>query len=168
MDRNATLQLDSMPPGKPAFSKGPWHFGKRQYNIVVFESDPKAIAAQVPGSVRMAATKSSSRSSPCRTARISRDTPSPASSFPACSATNRCNFVHEMYLDNVPAIILGREVWGFPKTEGNPSLEVKGNTSKGELVKDGALVARSTMEYKHKDLPARTTISSMRGKSPRR
>lgn len=38
-----------------------------------------------------------------------------------------------MYLDNLPAIVVGREIWGFPKKLGKPSLEVIEDTLVGKL-----------------------------------
>jgi acetoacetate decarboxylase len=64
------------------------------------------------------------------------------------------SFVLQMYLDDLPAIALGREVWGFPKKYGNPSLKVIAETVTGELVYNGHQVALGTMEFKHEDLLA--------------
>ena len=65
-------------------------------------------------------------------------------------------YVLSMYLDNEPAVLAGREIWGFPKKIGRPSLGMD-SLSKDALI--GRLfygeleVARGTMGYRWKALP---------------
>ncbi|MFH0966636.1 MAG: acetoacetate decarboxylase, partial [Methanobacteriota archaeon] len=61
-----------------------------------------------------------------------------------------------MYLDNEPAILAGREIWGFPKKYGLPSLgvdPVSKDTLVGRLYYGELEVARGTMGYKWQALP---------------
>jgi acetoacetate decarboxylase len=59
------------------------------------------------------------------------------------------NFVAQMYLDDDPPIVAGREIWGFPKKYAHPKLEVVKDTLTGTLEYAGQLVAMGTMGYKH-------------------
>lgn len=59
------------------------------------------------------------------------------------------NFVAQMYLDDDPPIVAGREIWGFPKKYAHPKLEVVKDTLTGTLSYSGQLVAMGTMGYKH-------------------
>ena len=62
------------------------------------------------------------------------------------------NFVAQMYLDDDPPIVAGREIWGFPKKYAHPKLEVVKDTLTGTLEYAGQLVAMGTMAYKHESM----------------
>ena len=59
------------------------------------------------------------------------------------------NFVSQMYLDDDPPIVAGREIWGFPKKYAHPKLELVKDTLTGTLEYGGQRVALGTMGYKH-------------------
>jgi len=62
------------------------------------------------------------------------------------------NFVAQMYLDDDPPIVAGREIWGFPKKYAHPKLEVVKDTLTGTLDYAGQRVAMGTMAYKHENM----------------
>ena len=62
------------------------------------------------------------------------------------------SFVAQMYLDDDPPIVAGREIWGFPKKYAHPKLEVVKDTLTGTLEYAGQLVAMGTMGYKHESM----------------
>ena len=62
------------------------------------------------------------------------------------------NFVAQMYLDDDPPIVAGREIWGFPKKYAHPKLEIVKDTLTGTLEYSGQLVAMGTMAYKHESM----------------
>jgi acetoacetate decarboxylase len=70
------------------------------------------------------------------------------------------NFISQMYLDNEPPISAGREVWGFPKKYGNPTLAIAHDTLTGRLEYAGERVALGTMTYKHENLGKSTGHAS--------
>jgi acetoacetate decarboxylase len=55
-----------------------------------------------------------------------------------------------MFLDDEAPIAGGRELWGFPKKLGNPSLKVEKDTLVGTLDYGSMRVATGTMGYKHR------------------
>lgn len=57
-----------------------------------------------------------------------------------------------MYLDCHPPVVAGREIWGFPKKNGEPKLSVVHDTLTGTLEYAGQLVAMGTMGYKYQNL----------------
>jgi acetoacetate decarboxylase len=59
------------------------------------------------------------------------------------------DYLHAMYLDNFPAIAVGREVSAFPKLLGKPKLYVDSDTLVGTLDFGSLRVATATMGYKH-------------------
>lgn len=61
-------------------------------------------------------------------------------------------YSHSMYLDNLASIVAGREIWGFPKKYGFPSLYLDNDTLVGELKYNNVTIAIATMGYKYKKL----------------
>lgn len=59
------------------------------------------------------------------------------------------DYLHAMYLDNLPAIAYGREVSAYPKLLGTPKLYVDQDTVVGTLDYGSLRVATATMGYKH-------------------
>ena len=61
-------------------------------------------------------------------------------------------YSHAMYLNDGPPILGGRELWGFPKKFGQPSLAVDKDTLIGTLDYGPVRVATGTMGFKYKPL----------------
>ena len=57
----------------------------------------------------------------------------------------RGNFIHMLFLNNLAAILAGREVFGFPKKHGEPALRIDGDTLTGTLDVGQQRVATVTM-----------------------
>ncbi len=57
-------------------------------------------------------------------------------------------YVHQMYLDNFPAIAAGREIWGFPKKYAKPELTYDSDCVLGQVFFGKCEIARATMPYK--------------------
>ncbi|MDD3265902.1 MAG: acetoacetate decarboxylase [Burkholderiales bacterium] len=64
----------------------------------------------------------------------------------------RGSYSHMMFLNDVAPISAGREIWGFPKKYGNPSLDVDVDTLVGRLKYNSVDVAVGTMGYKYQTL----------------
>ena len=63
-------------------------------------------------------------------------------------------YVHSMYLNDEGPIAGGREIWGFPKKLGEPSLRNEKDTLVGTLDYGSVRVATGTMGFKHNTLDA--------------
>src|SRR6201999_1948816 len=74
--------------------------------------------------------------------------------IPARLNGEEVNFVSQMYLDDDPPIVAGREIWGFSKKYAHPKMEVVKDTLTGSLEYAGQLVAMGTMGYKHESAAA--------------
>ena len=61
----------------------------------------------------------------------------------------RGQYSHLMFVDDVASISAGREIWGFPKKYGKPSLEVDVDTLTGKLKYNQTDIAVGTMGYKY-------------------
>lgn len=73
-------------------------------------------------------------------------------------------FVLSMYLDNGPAVLAGREIWGFPKKYAYPSLKVdpiSKDALVGRLFYGELEVARGTMGYKWNAISTQETERSL-------
>lgn len=62
------------------------------------------------------------------------------------------SFRPTMFAESIPAIMIGREIWGLPKKWGQPKLAVNNGTYMGTLRFDDVLVARATMGYRYETL----------------
>jgi acetoacetate decarboxylase len=159
------LRLSSMPLASPSYPHGPYRFIDREYMIVTYESDADAIRAALPeplepdGSntvlyefIRMPDSAGFG------------DYTESGVVIPALFNGEHVNFTAQMYLDDEPPIAGGREIWGFPKKNGDPKLEIVHDTLTGTLDYAGVRVAVGTMGYKHQhllyDLEGRKACSS--------
>lgn len=147
------LRVSSMPIGSPSYPRGPYRFIDREYLIITYESDPDAIGAALPepmvpdGSntvlyefIRMPDSAGFG------------DYTESGVVIPALLNGEHVNFTAQMYLDDEPPIAGGREIWGFPKKNGNPKLGIVHDTLTGILEYAGVQVAVGTMSYKHEHL----------------
>ena len=150
MNKDEILSLAGMPPGNPSYPFGPYRFVARQYFNIVYETDPAAIRAMVPEPLE-----------PDGSGTVVYewiDMPD-SSGFGAyqesgivipCTLDGKAvNYTAMMFLNIEPPITAGREIWGFPKRWGEPSLRVEKDTLTGTLSYAGQRVAMGTMVYKH-------------------
>lgn len=153
MNAQDILQLPSMPMASPSYPKGPYRFVDREYLIITYKSDSKAIRAALPeplepdGSdtvlfefIRMPDSAGFG------------DYTESGIVIPALYRGEPVNFTAQMYLDDEPPIAGGREIWGFPKKHALPKLGVAHDTLTGTLEYAGVQVAVGTMGYKHQHL----------------
>ncbi|KJF93675.1 acetoacetate decarboxylase [Photobacterium angustum] len=70
-------------------------------------------------------------------------------------------YSHLMFVDDVASIVAGREVWGFPKKYGFPSLDVDVDTLTGRLKYNQTEVAIGTMGYKYYEGDIAATKSAL-------
>ena len=153
MKTEEILQLPAMPLASPSYPRGPYRFIDREYLIIRYLSDPGAIRAALPeplepdGSntvlyefIRMPDSAGFG------------DYSESGQAIPAIYNGEHVNFISQMYLDDEPPIAGGREIWGFPKKNGNPKLGIVHDTLTGTLEYAGVQVAIGTMSYKHQHL----------------
>jgi acetoacetate decarboxylase len=150
MNREDILKLPSMPPASPSYPHGPYRFVNREYFIVAYETDPEAVRQAVPEPlvpvpesviyyewIRMPDSSGFG------------DYTESGVVIPCTYQGTPCNFTAQMYLDDEPPIAAGREIWGFPKKNADPKMEIVHDTLTGTLHYAGQLVAMGTMAYKH-------------------
>jgi acetoacetate decarboxylase len=64
----------------------------------------------------------------------------------------RGSYSNMLFLNDLAPIAAGREIWGFPKKYGQPSLKVDVDTLVGQLRYNSLPVAVGTMAYKYNEL----------------
>jgi acetoacetate decarboxylase len=150
MRKEDVLKLPSMPAAGPSYPAGPYRFINREYMIITYETDARAIRAQLPEPLEpledslvhyewIKMPDSSGFGSYTETGLV----------IPCRFKGEEVNFVSQMYLDDDPPIAAGREIWGFPKKYAHPKLELVKDTLTGTLEYGGQRVALGTMGYKH-------------------
>ncbi len=150
MNEKEILNLPALPAASPSYPHGPFRFVNREYFIIIYESDPDAIRHAVPAPleptpenlvyyefIRMPDSSGFG------------DYTESGVVIPCTWKGEPCNFTAQMYLDDDPPIVAGREIWGFPKKYGHPKLEIASDTLTGTLTYSGQTVAMGTMAYKH-------------------
>ncbi len=158
ISKNKIISSASMPINSPSYPKGPYEFIDREYMVIIYESDPKAIEDALPeplipdGSnlvyyefIKM--PDSSGFGKYTETGIV----------IPALFNGKSVNYTTQMYLDCEPPIAAGREIWGFPKKHALPTLELVHDTFTGTLHYAGQLVSLGTMGYKHENLIHKNT-----------
>jgi len=153
MRKDDVLNLPSMPLASPSYPAGPYRFINREYMTISYETDPAAIRAQLPEPIEPVGDNivhyewikmpdSTGFGSYTETGLV----------IPGKLGGADISFVSQMYLDDDPPIVAGREIWGFPKKYAKPKLEVTTDTLTGTLAYAGHQVAMGTMAYKHESL----------------
>jgi acetoacetate decarboxylase len=153
MRKEDVLKLPSMPAAGPSYPAGPYRFINREYMIITYETEAQAIRAQLPEPLEpledslvhyewIKMPDSSGFGSYTETGLV----------IPCRFKGQEVNFVSQMYLDDDPPIVAGREIWGFPKKYAHPKLELVKDTLTGTLEYGGQRVALGTMGYKHEGM----------------
>ena len=163
MKKKDILALPSMPAAGPSYPHLPFRFVNREYMIIMYESDADAVREAVPEPlvpdpsnqvfyewIKMPDSSGFG------------DYTESGVVIPCSYQGEPCKFVAQMYLDDDPPIVAGREIWGFPKKYAHPKLEVFKDTLTGTLEYAGQTVAIGTMAYKHENMvrhPEKTLAS---------
>lgn len=151
----------AMPLTNPAFPRGPYRFIDREFLIVAYRSDPDALRRVVPAPLELAEPvvkfefirmpDSTGFGHYCESGQV----------IPVSFRGERGGYVHAMYLNDHAPIAGGRELWGFPKKLGEPTLKVHKDTLMGTLDYGGVRVATATMGYKHRALERAPVLAAL-------
>lgn len=152
MTREEILQAASMPASSPSYPFGPYRFFDREYFIISYRTDAEAINRYLPEPlepaddpivhyewIRMPDSQGFG------------DYTESGIVLPAKFEGQAVGFVNQMFLDDLPPIVAGREIWGFPKEYAHVGLEVRKDTLTGILEYAGERVATGTMAYKTRE-----------------
>lgn len=149
----------AMPITNPAYPRPPIRFVDREIILITYRTDPQALEKVVPPPLRPASDQvlyewirmpdSSGLGSYMESGQV----------IPVTYEGQKGSFTHSMYLDNLPGIIAGRELLGFPKVWGTPRLELRDECLVGTLDYSGVRVAIGTMVFKQNVVPREAAIA---------
>ena len=142
----------AMPLTSPSFPPGPYRFINREYLIITYRTDLSALEAVVPEPLIIAdpIVKYEFIRMPDSTG--FGDYMESGQVIPVSFEGQKGGYVHSMFLNDEAPVAGGREIWGFPKKFGEPSLRVEKDTLVGTLDIGSVRVATGTMGYKHRML----------------
>lgn len=141
------------PLGAPAYPMPPYRFNNREYLSITYRTKAEAIKNAVPEPLEVTGDH-------IRFELIKMPDVTGLGSYLECGQLipvsfngEQGEFYHAMYVDNFPAISVGREGAAFPKKLGYPRLFVDSDTLVGTLDYGSLRVATATMGYKHIPMP---------------
>jgi acetoacetate decarboxylase len=142
----------AMPLTQPAYPRGPYRFINREYFVVTYRTDPERLREVVPAPLELESplVKYEFIRMPDSTG-FGEYTES-GQVIPVSFRGRKGNYTHCMFLDDHPPIAGGRELWGFPKKLGSPTLRAETDMLVGTLDYGSVRVATGTMGYKHRSL----------------
>jgi acetoacetate decarboxylase len=163
MNQKDVLLLQSMPAASASYGRPPCRFINREFFTISYESDTASIRQAVPEPLEP------DGSNTVLYEWIKMPDSSGLGSYeesgiaiPCTFNGEPCNFIAQMYLNNAPAILAGREIWGFPKKWGKPSLKIEETeTLTGTLYYNNILVAMGTMPFKYNVLDNKAIAKSI-------
>ncbi len=151
----------AMPLISPSYPRGPYRFINREYMIITYETDMDALREVVPEPLVVTdpIVKFEFIRMPDSTG--FGDYTESGQVIPVLFQGSPGNYTHAMYLDDLPPIAGGREIWGFPKKLAQPELAVHHETLLGTLDYGPTRIANATMGYKYETVDSDLVMKSM-------
>lgn len=151
----------AMPLTSPSFPRGPYRFVDREFLVISYRTDPAALAAVVPEPLLPAGDVVRFEFIRMPDSTGFGDYTESGQVIPITYNGKSGNYVHSMFLDDDAPISGGREIWGFPKKLGSPTLRVDKDTLLGTLDYGAVRVAIGTMGYKHRSADHGLVLNSL-------
>lgn len=144
----------AMPLTSPAYPKGPYKFYDREYLVITYRTDPEKLRALVPDPLQIDPLRPYVKYEFMRMPDSTGfgDYTESGQMIPVTYQGRKGGYSHCMFLNDEPPLAGGREIWGFPKKRGNPSLKVETDTLVGTLDYGSVRVATATMGFKHVEM----------------
>jgi acetoacetate decarboxylase len=142
----------AMPLTSPSFPPGPYRFVNREYLIITYRTDPDALRAVIPEPLAFTEPLVKYEFIRMPDSTGFGDYTESGQVIPVTYQGKAGAYVHSMYLNDEGPIAGGREIWGFPKKLGEPSLRTDKDTLLGTLDYGSVRVAVGTMGFKFQAL----------------
>jgi len=141
----------AMPLTNPAYPPGPYRFVNREYLIITYRTDPVKLRSVVPAPLELDEREALVKYEFIRMPDSNGfgDYTESGQVIPVSFRGRRGSYTHSMFLNDEGPIAGGRELWGFPKKLGQPTLRTEIDTLIGTLDYGPLRVATGTMGYKH-------------------
>ena len=148
------LKRLTTPLNTPAYPVPPYRFVDREYMRIAYRTDADALRAVVPQPLVVGDPV-------VRFEVVHMPDSTGLGSYHECGQIavvehdgENVDYNVGLYVDNVPAILSGREIGGYPKKGGSPHLFIDSDTLVSTLDYGSLRVATATMGYKHSQLDA--------------
>ena len=143
----------AMPLTNPAYPPGPYRFVNREYLIITYRTDPAKLRSVVPAPLELDDRDALVKYEFIRMPDSNGfgDYTESGQVIPVSFRGRRGSYTHCMFLNDEGPIAGGRELWGFPKKLGQPTLRTEIDTLIGTLDYGPLRVATGTMGYKHRE-----------------
>ena len=143
----------AMPLTNPAYPPGPYRFVNREYLIITYRTDPVKLRSVVPAPLELDEREALVKYEFIRMPDSNGfgDYTESGQVIPVSFRGRRGSYTHCMFLNDEGPIAGGRELWGFPKKLGQPTLRTEVDTLIGTLDYGPLRVATGTMGYKHRE-----------------
>ena len=112
-------------PDPAAYPRGPYRFVNREYFIITYRTDPEKLRALVPAPLEIEAPLVKYEFVRMPDSTGFGDYTESGQVIPVSFGGHKGNYTLCMFLNDHPPIAAGREVWGFPKKLGSPTLRPK-------------------------------------------
>ncbi len=142
----------AMPLTSPAYPPGPYRFVNREFFFITYRTDARKLAEVVPQPLTVDEPLVSYEFIRMPDSTGFGDYTESGQVIPISFEGTPGTYTLAMYLDDHPPLAGGREMWGFPKKLGKPTLQTHADTLIGTLNYGPVRVATGTMGYKHREL----------------
>ncbi|SFK30201.1 acetoacetate decarboxylase [Methylocapsa palsarum] len=139
----------AMPLTSPAYPIGPYRFVNREFLIITYRTDPQKLRELVPEPLQVEEPLVKFEFIRMPDSTGFGDYTESGQVIPVSFQGRKGGYSHCMFLNDHPPIAGGRELWGFPKKLGTPSLKKDIDTLVGTLDYGSLRIATATMGYKH-------------------
>lgn len=151
----------AMPLTHPAFPPGPYRYVNREFLTITYRTDPEKLRDVVPEPLEVQEPLVRFEFIRMPDSTGFGDYTESGQVIPVVYGGRKGAYTHCMFLDDHPPIAGGRELWGFPKKLGQPSLHAEIDTLVGTLDYGPVRVATATMGYKHREGDAAATKAGL-------
>lgn len=142
----------AMPITSPSGLKIDYKFKNREYLIISYETDIEKLQEVVPAPLKVVSNVVKYEFMKMPDAHGFGSFTESGQVIEVEFEGKRGQYSHMMFLDDLAPIAAGREIWGFPKKYGNPTLTIDVDTVLGRLKYNSVDVAIGTMAYKYEEL----------------
>ncbi|STX41320.1 acetoacetate decarboxylase [Legionella donaldsonii] len=151
----------AMPFSSPSYPPGPYRFINREFLIVTYETDIDLLREIVPAPLEVVEPLVKFEVIRMPDSTGFGDYTESGQVIPVRYKGKPGSYTHAMYLDDLPPIVGGREIWGFPKKLAQPRLTVEKETLLGSLDYGCNRIATATMGYKYETLDCKKVAESL-------
>ncbi|CAM3037278.1 acetoacetate decarboxylase [Legionella steigerwaltii] len=155
-------QAFAMPLVSPAYPRGPYRFINREFLTITYETDMALLREVVPEPLEVVEPLVKFEFIRMPDSTGFGDYTESGQVIPVRYKGKMGSYSHAMFLDDLPPIAGGREIWGFPKKLAQPKLEIIHETLLGTLEYGSCRIATATMGYKYEVLDTKKVAESMK------